>query len=70
MVGRPVAFHEKKVTLGDLATVVVLLILVYVNAKPTVNRWATVKFLRTVYEASIYDLSGPIVPLATCSREV
>ncbi len=36
--------------IGNLATVVALvvalLILVYVTATPTVNRWATVKYLR------------------------
>ena len=47
--------------LGDLATVGALLILVYVTAKPTVNRWATVKFLRAIYEAPIDDLlTGPL----------
>ena len=40
---------------GDLATVAALLILVYVTAKPTLNRWAAVKFLRTYYEAPIED---------------
>ena len=55
--------HLMHITLGDigsLATVVALLILVYVTAKPTVNRWATVKFLRAYYEASMDDfLTSP-----------
>jgi len=47
--------------IGDLATVIALLILVYVTAKPTVNRWATVKFLRAYYEAPMDDfLTSPL----------
>lgn len=46
---------------GDLATVMALFILVYVTTKPTVNRWATVKFLRAFYEASMDDfLTSPL----------
>ena len=46
--------------IGDLATVVALLILVYITAKPTVNRWATVKFLRAIHEATWDDfLTSP-----------
>ena len=39
-----------------VATVVALLILVYVHAKPAVNRWATVKFLRVYSEMHWDDL--------------
>ena len=45
--------------LGDvaaIATVVALLILVYVHAKPAINRWATVKFLRIYSELHWDDL--------------
>ena len=46
---------------GSIATVAALLILVYVTAKPAVNRWATVKFLRAIYNASLDDLqTGPL----------
>ena len=37
--------------IGDLATVGALFILVYVTAKPAVNRWATVTFLRAFYRS-------------------
>ena len=45
--------------LGDVAavaTVVALLILVYVHAKPAINRWATIKFLRIYSELHWDDL--------------
>ena len=35
---------------AHLATVVTLTILVYVQAKPAVNRWAAIRYLRCVYE--------------------
>ena len=35
---------------AHLATVVTLMILVYVQAKPTINRWATIRYLRYGYE--------------------
>lgn len=46
---------------GDLATVAALLILVYVQDKPAINRWATVRFLRGHYEIHPDDLV-PIEP--------
>lgn len=39
-----------------IATVVALLILAYVHAKPAINRWATVKFLRIHCEIDWDDL--------------
>ena len=48
--------------LGDVAavaTVVALLILAYVQAKPAINRWATVKFLRIYSELHWDDLLTP-----------
>ena len=45
--------------LGDvaaIATVVALLILAYVHAKPAISRWATVKFLRIYSELHWDDL--------------
>ncbi|MYI07508.1 MAG: hypothetical protein F4059_09405 [Gemmatimonadetes bacterium] len=39
-----------------IATVVALLILAYVHAKPAINRWATVKFLRIYSEIQGDDL--------------
>lgn len=45
--------------LGDvaaIATVVALVILAYVHAKPAINRWATVKFLRIYSEMHWDDL--------------
>ncbi len=45
--------------LGDVAavaTVVALLIVAYVHAKPAINRWATVKFLRIQCEIDRDDL--------------
>ncbi|MCY4104327.1 MAG: hypothetical protein OXG55_13870 [bacterium] len=39
-----------------IATVVALLILAYVHAKPAINRWATVKFLRLYSEMHWADL--------------
>ena len=39
-----------------VATVVALLILAYVQAKPAINRWATVKFLRIHSELHWDDL--------------
>ena len=45
--------------IGDLANVLVLMIWVYVTAKPTVNRWATVKFLRTHPEAGVDEMVTP-----------
>ena len=35
---------------AHIATVVTLMILVYVQAKPAINRWATIKYLRCYYE--------------------
>ena len=35
---------------AHLATVVTLMILVYVQAKPAVNRWATIRYLRWCHE--------------------
>lgn len=45
--------HIARMTLesfAQLATVVTLMILVYVQAKPAVNRWATIRYLRCCYE--------------------
>lgn len=42
-----------------VATVVALLILAYVHAKPAINRWATVKFLRVYSEIHWDDLLAP-----------
>ena len=42
-----------------VATVVALLILAYVHAKPAINRWATVKFLRVYSELHWDDLLAP-----------
>ena len=35
---------------AHIATVVTLMILVYVQAKPAINRWATIRYLRCYYE--------------------
>lgn len=42
--------------IAAVATVVALLILAYVHAKPAINRWATVKFLRIYSELHWDDL--------------
>ncbi len=42
--------------IGNAATVCSLLILVYVHTKPAANRWATVKFLRTLSELRVENL--------------
>ena len=42
--------------IAAVATVVALLILAYVHAKPAINRWATVKFLRVYSELHWDDL--------------
>ena len=42
-----------------VATVVALLILAYIHAKPAVNRWAAVKFLRVYSELHWDDLLAP-----------
>jgi len=44
------------VNVAAIATVVALLILAYVHAKPAINRWATVKFLRVYSEMHWDDL--------------
>ena len=38
---------------AHIATVVTLMILVYVQAKPAINRWAAIRYLRCRYE--FYD---------------
>ena len=45
--------------IGSAATTVALLILVYTQAKPAMNRWATVKYLRSYYELTFEDLITP-----------
>ena len=45
----PIA-HMTLESFAHLATVVTLMILVYVQAKPAVNRWATIRYLRCWYE--------------------
>ena len=44
---------------GSAATTVALLILVYTQAKPAVNRWATVKYLRSYCGLTFQDLITP-----------
>ena len=39
--------------LGDIATVITLMILVYVQAKPTLKKWATIRYLRCHYEFTV-----------------
>ena len=45
--------------IGSAATTVALLILVYTQAKPAMNRWPTVKYLRSYYELTFEDLITP-----------
>ena len=41
---------------AHVATVVALIILAYVHAKPSVNRWAAIRYLRKTYEVGLDDL--------------
>ena len=44
---------------GGLAAGISLLMLLYLQAKPLVNRWATRRFLHATYAAEVHDLLTP-----------